>query len=89
MVKRIQGLELLLDSAKCIGCGDCVEACVYNARIIIDGKSALDSVLCLGCGRCVDACPEGAISIEIVDPKLIDVFVSKIESIVDVEKQEI
>lgn len=88
MVKRIKGLELILDPAKCTGCGVCVDVCPVKAREINEGKSTLDSVVCIGCGRCVDSCPENAISIEIEDPSYLDEFISKIESIVDVEKRK-
>jgi len=33
----------------------------------------------------VKECPEGAISLDIQDPELIDNFIAKIEAIVDVE----
>ena len=73
---------------KCVGCGDCVDVCAFDAREIVEGKSTLILDYCIGCGRCVDACPNGALSIVIEDPKSIDEFVSKIESLVDVEKQQ-
>ena len=87
-IMKIKGLEIKLDSAKCEGCGKCVEACGFYAREIVEGKSIMDIKRCIGCGRCVDACPNGANSIEIKDPKAIDKFVAKIERIVDVEKQD-
>ncbi len=46
----------------CTGCGQCVEACVYEAREI-DEKNKIarvEEVLCEGCGACVAACPNGA-----------------------------
>jgi Fe-S-cluster-containing hydrogenase component 2 len=88
LVKRIEGLEIKLNSAKCDGCGDCVEVCIPKAREIVEGKSSLNSDYCIGCGRCVDTCPNGALSIVIEDPKYIDEFVARIESLVDVEKQQ-
>ena len=86
--KRIEGLEIKFDSAKCIGCGKCVEVCAFNARQIVEGKATLDPNLCMGCGRCVNECPNGAISVEI-EEKYLDEFIARIESIVDVEKQDI
>jgi ferredoxin len=86
--KRIEGLEIKQDSAKCVGCGDCVGVCGAKAREIVEGKAIMDPNLCIGCGRCVIACPNEAISIEIEDPKYIDKFIARIESIVDVENQD-
>ena len=88
MFKKIEGLEIKTDPAKCVGCGECVEVCIPKAREIVEGKSSLNSDYCVGCGRCVDACPNGALAIEIVDPNYIDAFISRLESIVDVEKQD-
>lgn len=88
MAKTIEGIEFILDPAKCDGCGTCVEVCAAKGREIVEGKSSLNLNHCIGCGRCVDLCPNGAISIEIKDSKYIDEFISKIESLVDVEKQD-
>ena len=88
MIQKIKGLEVKIDPMKCVGCGTCLEVCVFKGREIIDGKATIDPELCLGCGRCVDECPNGAISIEIEDPTYIDELIAKIESIVDVEDQK-
>jgi UDP-glucose 4-epimerase len=83
----LKGMTITLDEDKCTGCGKCVEVCPFNLRILEEGKSSVDPKLCVGCGRCVKECPEGAISIDVQDPELIDKFVAKIEAIVDVEDQ--
>ncbi|MHA1498284.1 MAG: DUF362 domain-containing protein [Promethearchaeota archaeon] len=88
IIKKIKGLEVKIDPAKCVGCGTCLEVCVFKGREIIEGKATIDPEMCLGCGRCVDACPNGAISINIEDPSYIDDLIAKIESIVDVEDQK-
>jgi len=85
-LKKIDGLEIKLDSSKCVGCGECVEICPFNARKIVEGKTTMKPQLCIGCGRCVSACPNGALSSEI-DEKNLDDFIAKIESIVDVTDQ--
>lgn len=48
--------ELLYMQDKCIGCGECVEVCEYNAHVIKDGIHTFDRSRCLGCGRCADVC---------------------------------
>jgi UDP-glucose 4-epimerase len=88
MIKKMEGLEVKIDPEKCVGCGTCLEVCVFKGREIIDGKAIIEPEFCLGCGRCVDICPEGAISIQIEDSSYIDEMISKIESIVNVEDQE-
>ena len=47
----------------CLGCGDCVEACVYGAISISNkGCAIVDREKCVGCGECVSACPNKLIS---------------------------
>jgi UDP-glucose 4-epimerase len=87
MIKKMKGLETKIDPAKCVGCGTCLEVCVFKGREIVNGKATIDPEFCLGCGRCVDVCPNGAISIQIGDSSYIDELIAKIESIVDVEDQ--
>jgi Pyruvate/2-oxoacid:ferredoxin oxidoreductase delta subunit len=50
------------DMEVCNFCGDCVEACHFNARNLIDGELVLARNDCYGCGLCVDSCPEKCIS---------------------------
>lgn len=46
----------------CLGLGDCVVVCDYDAIHIIDGVAVIDYVKCIGCGACVKACPRNIIS---------------------------
>lgn len=41
----------------CLGYGDCVEACEFDAIHVIDGLATVDYEKCVGCGACVKACP--------------------------------
>jgi Pyruvate/2-oxoacid:ferredoxin oxidoreductase delta subunit len=52
-------------SEDCIHCGECVERCVFSARIFKDEKMEYNADACLGCGLCVTSCPVEAISMEL------------------------
>jgi MinD superfamily P-loop ATPase len=49
-----------IDVAKCIQCGDCEDACRFNAI----QNCKVDHFLCEGCRVCSLVCPQGAISME-------------------------
>lgn len=47
--------QLMIMAERCIGCGDCVEACPAGAAVLVDGvPGATDA--CTACGACVDVC---------------------------------
>lgn len=51
-------------SAGCIGFGDCVRACVFDAIHLDErGLPVVDLDKCTGCGVCVKECPRGQISL--------------------------
>lgn len=52
-----------VDSEKCSGCGECVQACPLDAIQIEDNLAKVDEETCGDCGACVDACPNEAISV--------------------------
>jgi len=81
----LKGMTITVDEDKCNGCGKCIEACPFNLRVLKDGKSFVDTNRCIGCGRCLNICPVNAISFDVQDAELIDKFIAKMESIVDVE----
>jgi len=41
----------------CLGFGDCVHACKFDALHIIDGLAVVDYTKCTGCAACSKACP--------------------------------
>lgn len=47
----------------CLGFGDCVSECKYDAIHVIDGVAVVDRELCVGCGMCAKKCPKGLIEI--------------------------
>lgn len=46
----------------CLGMGDCVRACDYDAIHIVDGLAVVDYDKCIGCRACANACPRNIIS---------------------------
>lgn len=47
---------------ECTHCGNCVEACLFQARSMTDQKLAVKRKLCYGCGICVEVCPAACIT---------------------------
>lgn len=48
----------------CLGCGDCIKSCKYDAiSISKKGCAIIDSDKCIGCGECVNTCPNHLISL--------------------------
>ena len=45
----------------CIGLGNCVKACQFDAMHIVDGVAKVDRSKCVGCGACADTCPKSII----------------------------
>jgi heterodisulfide reductase subunit A len=53
----------LVNTAFCAGCGQCAEACPYNAVSIVDHFAEVNPYLCKGCGTCAAACPNKAMTL--------------------------
>ena len=47
----------------CIGFGDCINVCPYDAIKICDGVARIDPTMCRACGMCVKACPKHLIEL--------------------------
>ena len=45
----------------CMGFGDCLRACRFDAITITDGLSTVDYEKCTGCGACAKTCPRNLI----------------------------
>lgn len=47
----------------CLGLGNCVKACIFDAISIVDGIAVVDKEKCTGCGKCREACPKKVIDL--------------------------
>jgi len=52
---------IFVNEERCTLCGDCVEACPWQALSLAEGKLVIDRDLCGECGACLRLCPVGAI----------------------------
>lgn len=48
----------------CLGYGDCVAACTFDAITVVDNKAQIDIEKCSGCGKCVKICPKSVIALK-------------------------
>ncbi len=47
----------------CLGFGECVQACEFDAIHVINGVAVVDREKCVACGKCAAACPQKLIEI--------------------------
>lgn len=57
-----------VDAESCVGCGDCLERCYFNALAMDEEAqvACVDPDACMGCGLCQVVCGEGSIVLEAV-----------------------
>jgi len=53
-------VELGFRKGRCVGCGQCAEACPHEAVSLVENRPVTDVEKCVLCGRCVDVCLAGA-----------------------------
>ncbi|SLM30078.1 RnfB [Desulfamplus magnetovallimortis] len=51
----------------CLGFGDCVAACKYDAIHVEKGLAVVDYEKCIGCGACVKACPRNIVTMSLFE----------------------
>lgn len=74
-VKSCKAAQIAINGTKkcafgCIGFGDCLVACPFNAiKMGQDGLPIINYNRCIGCGNCVKACPKNLIKIIEKDTK--------------------
>ena len=49
----------VMELSKCTGCGQCVEACAFEALSVIEDKIVRDDEKCMNCNNCLYVCSEG------------------------------
>ncbi len=70
--------QAILDGGKrkceigCLGHGDCVQACLFDAlKIGKDGFPVVDEEKCVGCGACERICPKGVLEVKSLSERLL------------------
>jgi len=53
-----------VDKEVCIGCGECVERCQFDALSVPEDVCRVEYARCVGCGVCVITCPTDALHLE-------------------------
>ena len=53
--------HISIDSAKCVGCAECVRDCPMSHLYLENGKARAHDGACLECGHCFAVCPQGAV----------------------------
>ena len=61
----------------CLGYGNCVSACPFDAIHIVNGIAKVDKEKCKACGKCVAACPKQLIELIPYDAKAVVACSSK------------
>ncbi|MBN1536473.1 MAG: 4Fe-4S binding protein [Anaerolineales bacterium] len=54
----------VVNDALCMGCGDCLGYCPFNAISLSGGMAAIDRSRCMGCGLCSSGCALDALHLE-------------------------
>jgi len=78
VISPIEGLSVEV-TEDCVGCGTCVDYCVFGAITVQDGV-AVHNAQCRGCGRCATNCPQEAVRISLDNPDFVADVESRIES---------
>jgi heterodisulfide reductase subunit A len=66
-VMQTEATTAVVEPELCIGCGRCVETCVFGAISLVENKageykSVVNPAMCKSCGACAPVCPNAAIT---------------------------
>jgi heterodisulfide reductase subunit A len=66
-----EGIPVIVDEERCVGCGICEANCSYSAIKVNPerGVAEVTEVLCKGCGTCSNVCPSSVPSLRRFEPK--------------------
>jgi len=81
IIVPLKGLSLEVTD-NCIGCGECIEYCGFNAIEIVEDK-AVHNDYCRICGRCATNCAQNAINISMKNENFMEETVQQIREYVD------
>lgn len=54
--------QIMFNASRCIGCGDCAEACPNLQHIMKDGMHCFIRDNCVDCGKCAEGCYSNALT---------------------------
>jgi len=57
------GFLCRVDEEACVGCGQCMDHCQFQALAVRDKHCFVDTDKCMGCGVCASACAKSALSL--------------------------
>jgi ferredoxin len=88
--EKIDERTVYVDTARCTGCGVCMEVCPTGAVCLVDSETGryaeVNQSECRGCEACVEACPEGAI-MPVGEPAIAGELVQEEAELVSLERQ--
>ena len=84
-LERLEGVEVKLHEENCKKCKKCLDACMFKAIDMKDGKITINDDICRCCGLCVNACKFDAITIDYSD-ETIDSVVNRMDNLIEIKE---
>ena len=83
-LERLDGVRVELHEENCKKCKKCLDACMFQAIDMKNGRITIDTDICRGCGLCTNRCKFDAITIE-YDDATIDNVVNRMDNLYEKE----